>query len=119
MDTTLHIETSEARAPVFAKPQKAFAVAFAVLAATLAGCASIGGKDAAASSGNRIAQVEEGTVVAVANNASQPGFAYTIRLPTGELVSVAQPGTYALPTGTAVLVEYGADARVIPQGFNS
>lgn len=116
----MDIDTADTtRAPVFAKPQKAFAVAFAVLAATLAGCASIGGKGAEASSASRLAQVEEGTIVAVASNPAQPGFAYTIRLPTGELVSVAQPGSYALPTGTAVLVEYGADARVIPQGFNS
>lgn len=116
----MDIDTADTtRAPVFAKPQKAFAVAFAVLAATLAGCASIGGKDAEAASASRLAPVEEGTVVAVATKAAQSGFAYTIRLPTGELVSVAQPGAYALPTGTAVLVEYGADARVIPQGFNS
>ncbi len=116
----MDIDTADtARAPVFAKPQKAFAVAFAVLAATLAGCASGLGAGGATASANRITQVEEGTVVAVANDASKSGFAYTIRLPTGELVSVAQAGSYALPTGAAVLVEYGADARVIPQGFNS
>jgi hypothetical protein len=46
---------------------------------------------------------------------AQPGYAYTIRLPSGELVSVAQAGDFALPAGTPVLIEYGARARVVPQ----
>lgn len=119
----MDIETVDAtRAPVFAKPQKAFAVAFAVLAATLAGCASgLGASASDTSSGGYAVRVEEGTIVAVTHHTAKPAdasaFAYTIRLPTGELV--AQTGDYAIPTGAAVLIEYGADARVIPQGFNS
>lgn len=179
MDTTLHApgqfsaNTSDAdRAPRVAKPQKAFAAAFAVLAMALAGCASgLGANSYDPASVGRVARVEEGTVVGVrpitiegssqsskigtlagaalgglagselgggrkanaagaiggavlgglAGNAigksagSQPGFAYTIRLPSGELVSVAQAGDYALPVGAPVLIEYGDRARVIPQ----
>lgn len=116
------IDTSDTRAPVFAKPQKAFAVAFALLAATLAGCASgLGASASDASPGSYVARVEEGTIVAVTHHAAKPtdasAFAYTIRLPTGELV--AQTGDYAIPTGAAVLIEYGADARVIPQAHQS
>jgi hypothetical protein len=64
---------------------------------------------------------QNGKVGALAVNAigksagSQPGFAYTIRLPSGELVSVAQAGDFAMPAGTPVLIEYGAHARVVPQ----
>ena len=43
---------------------------------------------------------------------AQPGFAYTIRLPSGELVSVTQPGDLVMPAGTPVLVEYGAPEKV-------
>lgn len=124
MDTTLHIsagqsDPSETRAPGFAKPQKAFAVAFAVLAATLAGCASGLGANTPDPAG-RLARVEEGTIVASVEAAgSQTGVAYTIRLPTGELVAVQQTGDYAMPTGMAVLIEYGPDARVIPHGYSS
>jgi outer membrane lipoprotein SlyB len=157
-----------------AKPQKAFAAAFAVFATALAGCASgLGANTYEASRVGRIARVEEGTIVAarpimiegsqqnakvgtlagavlgglagselggghkantagavggailggVAGNAigksagSQPGFAYTIRLPSGELVSVAQAGEFAMPSGTPVLIEYGARARVVPQNM--
>ncbi len=46
---------------------------------------------------------------------AQPGFAYTIRLPSGELVSVVQAGEFAMPAGTPVLIEYGERARVVPQ----
>lgn len=178
MDTMIHA-TSDAPArsrfdsllPA-AKPQKAFAVAFAVLTAALAGCASgLGANTYEPSAIGRVARVEEGTIVAarpvniegnaqsakigtlagavlgglagselggghkantagaiggavlggVAGNAigksasAQTGFAYTIRLPSGELVSVVQPGEFAMPPGTPVLIEYGAHARVIPQ----
>lgn len=166
--------SESARVPGFAKPQKAFAVAFAILAATLAGCASgLGANSYEPAAVGRVARVEEGTIVGVrpitiqgseqgakvgtlagavlgglagselgggrkantagavggavlgglAGNAiaksagAQPGFAYTIRLPSGELVSVAQAGDYAIPNGTPVLIEYGARARVIPQGY--
>jgi len=155
-----------------AKPQKAFAVAFAVLATALAGCASgLGANSYDRSSVGQVARVEEGTVVdarqikiegssqgsnvgtlagaalgglagseigggskantagaivgavlgGVAGNAvgnaatAQDGFAYTIRLRNGELVSIAQAGAYAIQPGTPVLIEYGARARVIPQ----
>lgn len=155
-----------------AKPQKAFAVAFAVLATALAGCASgLGANTYDRSSVGQVARVEEGTVVdarpikiegssqgakvgtltgaalgglagseigggskantagaivgavlgGVAGNAvgnaatAQDGYAYTIRLRNGELVSIAQAGQYAIQPGTPVLIEYGARARVIPQ----
>ncbi len=108
-----------ARASSIAKPQKAFAIAFAVLAAALAGCASgLGANTYDTAAIGRVAHVEEGTVVGQPSGksaGSQTGHAYTIRLPSGELVSVAQAGEYALPAGTPVLIEYGASARVIPQ----
>ncbi len=108
-----------ARASIIAKPQKASAIAFAVLAAALAGCASglgANGSQAAASGG--IAYVEEGAVVgpALGKSGGDPAaHAYTIRLSSGELVSVAQAGDYVIPAGTPVLIEYGAYPRVIPQ----
>lgn len=107
------------RASSIAKPQKAFAVAFAVLAAALAGCASgLGATSYGQASAGRVSYVDEGTVVGQTigkSGSSQQDFAYTIRLPSGELVSVAQAGDYAIPAGTPVLIEYGAHARVIPQ----
>ena len=160
------------RASTIAKPQKAFAVAFAVLATALAGCASgLGANSYDRGSIGTVARVEEGTVVGMrpiqiegssqgskvgtlagvalgglagseigggskANTAGAIGGAilggvlgnavcysadaatgevYTIRLRSGELVSVAQAGDYAIPSGTPVLIEYGARARVIPQ----
>jgi outer membrane lipoprotein SlyB len=155
-----------------AKPQKAFAVAFAVLATALAGCASgLGANNYDRGSVGMVARVEEGTVVgvrpikidgsekssgvgtlagaalgglagselgggskdntagaiggailggvignAVGNAATaQDGFAYTIRLRNGELVSIAQAGAAPIPAGTPVIIEYGERARVIPQ----
>lgn len=160
------------RAPRLAKPQKAFAAAFVVLATALAGCASgLGANSYDPVSVGRVARVEEGTIVGyrpitiaaspqaskigtlagaalgglagselgggskanaagtiggavlggLAGNAigssagQQSGFAYTIRLPSGELVSIAQAGQYAIPVGAPVLIEYGDRARVIPQ----
>ncbi len=162
------------RPSVIAKPSRAFAIAFAVLATALAGCASgLGANSYEASQVGRVARVEEGTIVAarpitieapnssakigtlagaalgglagseiggghkantagaiggavlggLAGNAigksagAQPGFAYTIRLPSGELVSVTQAGDFAMPAGTPVLIEYGARARVVPQNM--
>jgi len=158
--------------PLAAKPQKAFAAAFAVLATVLAGCASglgVNSYDRAAV--GMVTRVEEGRVVgvrainiegnqqaakigtlagallgglagselggahtsstagaiggavlgglagqAVGRSATaQTGYAYTVRLRTGELVSVAQAGAYAIREGTPVVIEYGARARVIPQ----
>lgn len=160
------------KAPLVAKPQRAFAAAFAVLATVLAGCASgLGVNSYDSASIGMVARVEEGNIVGVraisiqgseqgakvgtlagavlgglagseiggghkANTAgavggavlgglagqavgraatSESGFAYTIKLRTGELVSVAQAGAYAIPEGTPVLIEYGQRARVIPQ----
>ena len=156
------------------KPSKSFAIAFALLATALAGCASgLGANSYESSQVGRVARVEEGTIVAarpitieapnssakigtlagaalgglagselggghkantagaiggavlggLAGNAigksagAQPGFAYTIRLPSGELVSIAQAGDFAMPAGTPVLIEYGARARVVPQNM--
>lgn len=109
--------TETFRVPGIAKPQKAFAIAFAVLAAALAGCASgLGASAYDQTSAGLVTHVDEGTVVGVRSVAIQGGnqSAYTIRLPSGELVSVAQAGDYAIPAGTPVLVEYGANARVMP-----
>ncbi len=109
------------KAPLLAKPQKAFAAAFVVLATVLAGCASgLGAKtyDASAPVG-MVTRVEEGRIVGVhaagIGRADISEFAYTIRLLTGELVSVEQPGAYTIPDGTPVVIEYGQRARVIPQ----
>lgn len=53
----------------------------------------------------------------IIGNAStkKPGFAYTVRLRNGELVTITQGGDIAIANGTPVLVEYGDRARVIPQ----
>jgi outer membrane lipoprotein SlyB len=161
MDAMFHAlaDTHPARAQVdsfrsaaIAKPHKAFAMAFVVLATALAGCASgLGANSYDPSQLGRVARVEEGMIVAArpitidAPNSSakigtlagaalgglagselggghksagaQSGYAYTIRLPSGELVSVAQAGAFAMPAGTPVLIEYGARARVIPQNL--
>ncbi len=155
-----------------AKPQKAFAAAFVVMATALAGCASgLGANTYDRGSVGQVARVDEGTVVdarpiriegssqnakvgtlvgaglgglagseigggdkantagaivgavlgGVAGNAiggatsAQNGYAYTIRMRNGELVSIAQAGEYPIAPGTPVLIEYGARARVIPQ----
>lgn len=56
---------------------------------------------------------------AIGDQATQKqGYAYTIRLRSGELVSVAQGGDIAIPNGTPVLVEHGDRVRIIPQGSN-
>lgn len=53
---------------------------------------------------------------AIGKGATQShGYAYTIRLASGELVTITQGGDIAIANGTPVLVEYGARARVIPQ----
>lgn len=156
----------------FARPQKAFAVAFAVMATALAGCASsLGPNTYERGSVGMVSRVEEGTVVnvrpiriegsqksagvgtlagaaigglagselgggdkaktagaiggailggvvgnAIGNAATATdGFAYTIRLRNGELVSISQAGAQPIPEGSPVLIEYGERARVIPQ----
>lgn len=109
------------KAPLLAKPQKAFAAAFVVLATVLAGCASglsVNSYDTATAPVGAVTRVEEGHVVAVraADAATaETGFAYTIKLRTGELVAVSQQSAHAIKEGTPVLIEYGQRARVIPQ----
>ncbi len=54
---------------------------------------------------------------AIENEArKRPGYAYTLRLGAGELVTIVQGGDIALPVGTEVFVEYGARPRVILKG---
>lgn len=109
------------KAPLLAKPQKAFAAAFVVLATVLAGCASglgVNSYDTATAPVGAVTRVEEGHIVAVrpADAATaEAGFAYTIKLRTGELVAVSQQSAHAIKEGTPVLIEYGQRARVIPQ----
>lgn len=115
----MHPETVEAlKAPLVAKPQKAFAAAFVVLATALAGCASgLGASASERASVGTVMRFEEGRVVAVRAEGNE-GAAYgdyMIRLRTGELVSVAHAGTQAIPEGTPVVIQYGATTRIIPQ----
>ncbi|OYW43464.1 MAG: hypothetical protein B7Z38_01255 [Rhodobacterales bacterium 12-64-8] len=114
-----HPENVDAlKASLIAKPHKAFATAFVVLATVLASCASgLGVSDAEGASFGSITRVEEGRVVAVhaADAEAATQGAYTIRLRTGELVSVSQAAGKAIPEGTPVVIQYGANARVIPQ----
>lgn len=156
-----------------ARPQKAFAAAFAVFALTLAGCASgLGANTYDRAEIGALNRVDEGTVVdaraitiqgsrqgkgvgtvagaviggmvghqfgggrderaigaavgavggAVAGNAignqatEHQGMAYTIRLRSGELVTITQGADVVIPNGASVLIERGGDrARVIPQ----
>ncbi len=108
-----------------AKPQKAFAVAFAVLALGLAGCASgLGAHADKQAQLEGLSRVEDGTLLAsqpVSDQAvvdSSPAarlVAYTVKLRTGELATIAQAGTALIAAGTPVLVEYGARNRIIPQ----
>ena len=107
------------KAPLLAKPQKAFAAAFVVLATVLAGCASgLGVNSYDSTAIGAVTRVEEGHVVAVrpvGAVTAETGFAYAIKLRTGELVSVSQPNAYEIQAGTPVVIEYGQRARVIPQ----
>lgn len=108
-------------AATIAKPQKAFAAAFAVMALALAGCASgLGAQATENGSVAMVARVEDGAIVASRDAvlaSVEAGHAYTVRLRTGELVSIAQTGK-AIADGTPVLVEYGMRARVIPQNIS-
>jgi hypothetical protein len=106
--------TDALNAPLAAKPHKAFATAFVILATVLAGCASgLGATSSDSVAVGMVTRVEEGHVVRTA--AGDDTHAYTVRLRTGELVSVKQASAYAILEGTPVVIEYGAQARVIPQ----
>jgi hypothetical protein len=106
-------------APTVVKPQKAFAAAFAVMALALAGCASgLGANEASHASTGMVARVDDGAVVAAEQSVLSDAYAYTVRLRTGELVAIDQPGRPPIAVGTPVLVEYGAHARVIPQNVS-
>jgi hypothetical protein len=108
--------TAEAlKSPVAAKPQKTFAVAFVVLATVLAGCASgLGARTSDSAAVGMVTRLEEGHIVGSRSTADDV-HAYTVRLRTGELVQVQQASAYAILEGTPVVIEYGAQARVIPQ----
>lgn len=93
------------------KPSKAFAAAFAVMVAALAGCATGLGPETGKESTQGISRIEEGTVLA--SRADEGGYAYTVRLRSGELLAIAEESTVA--DGAPVLVEYGASTRMIPQ----
>lgn len=82
------------------------------------GGAQIGGGRAANTAGAIAGAVAGGVVGnAIGKNATKShGFAYTVRLRSGELVTITQGDDVAIANGTAVLVEYGPRARVIPQG---
>ena len=112
----LMASTAEAlKSPVAAKPQKTFAVAFVVLATVLAGCASgLGARTYDSAAVGMVTRVEEGHIVRSRSTAGDI-HAYTVRLRTGELVQVQQASAYAILEGTPVVIEYGAQARVIPQ----
>lgn len=98
------------------KPNKAFAVAFAALALALAGCASgLGAEPYVRGQIGHLSRIDEGTVIASRAASAADGFAYTVRLNNGELVSVTQSGNSSFADGTPVLVEYGARSRLIPQ----
>jgi hypothetical protein len=107
-------------APTILKPQKSFAMAFAALTLALAGCASgLGAShDRAASI---VSRVEEGIVIAsrgVGENSVEPAsFAYTVKLSSGELISIAQDGRPPISDGASVVVEYGQHTRIVPQGL--
>ena len=97
--------------PTSLKPSKAFAIAFAGMVLGLAGCATGLGPSADVKSPASVARVEEAIVLA--SHPADAGYAYTVRLNSGELVSVSEDSKVA--DGALVLVEYGATARMIPQ----
>jgi hypothetical protein len=93
------------------KPSKAFAAVFAGMVLALAGCATGLGPSADVKALASVARVEEAIVVA--SHPADAGYAYTVRLNSGELVSVSEDT--AVANGALVLVEYGKTARMIPQ----
>jgi outer membrane lipoprotein SlyB len=80
----------------------------------------VGGGHKANTAGAIVGAVAGGVIGnAIGNSASrQPGFAYTVRLRSGELISITQGGDLPIANGTPVLVEYGERARVIPQNVS-
>jgi hypothetical protein len=94
------------------KPSKAFAVAFAGMVLALAGCATgLGPSAEVHSTASSVARVEEAIVLA--SHPADAGYAYTVRLNSGELVSVSEDT--AVANGALVLVEYSKTTRMIPQ----
>jgi outer membrane lipoprotein SlyB len=77
----------------------------------------VGGGRAANTAGAVVGAVAGGVLGNAVGAAAteKQGFAYTVRLNSGELVTITQGGDMAIANGTPVLVEYGARARVIPQ----
>jgi outer membrane lipoprotein SlyB len=80
----------------------------------------IGGGRKANTAGAVVGAVAGGVIGNAIGNAAtrQPGFAYTVRLRSGELVTITQGGDLPIANGTPVLVEYGERARVIPQNIS-
>ena len=79
---------------------------------------SLGGDDAGRIVGGVAGAVLGGLAgAAIEEGATQStGFAYTIRLDrNGELITVAQGGETPFAPGTRVFIEYGPQARVVPQ----
>jgi outer membrane lipoprotein SlyB len=112
--------SSQALIALAPKPQKAFAIAFAVLALGLAGCASGLGVSAEDQGAANLARVEDGTLLAsrpVDGSADGSAVAYTVKLHSGELATISQPNGEAIAAGTPVLVEYNDHVRVIPQNY--
>ncbi|MBI1340681.1 glycine zipper 2TM domain-containing protein [bacterium] len=85
----------------------------------IAGSQIGGGRDERAIAGVLGAVVGGIAGSAIENSATKkPGFAYTVRLRSGELITVTQGGDLAIANGTPVLVEYGQRARIIPQNIS-
>jgi outer membrane lipoprotein SlyB len=82
--------------------------------------AAVGGGSDERAIGGVIGAVAGGVLGNTVGNMStrKPGFAYTVRLRSGELVTITQGGDLAIANGTPVLVEYGDRARVIPQNIS-
>lgn len=80
----------------------------------------VGGGDKAQTAGAVVGAVAGGIVGREVERSAtrKPGFAYTVRLKSGQLVTITQGGDVAIANGTPVFVEYGARARVIPQSAN-